>query len=109
MAFQNSYETDQGIVLPSAYFRITTIRADWHAGTAHIVVAIFKDAAARAENKEPVGYNKYTISPYPTPNVNASFDDLFSTTLLSQPDYNPLLSVYVWLMGLPENSGAVPV
>lgn len=74
MAIQKDFQTDSGIDLTNAYFRIDTFRGDRE--RTFLGVGVYVSQQAREEGKPPAGWLEFTL---PTPNTSSNmFADAYT-------------------------------
>lgn len=109
MAFKLEHTETTGAVWANAYHRVVIVNLDYAAEEAYIRVNIYKDQAARTENKEPVGISGFYINVANPDEGKPGFADIFATPRLSPAEQNPVKAAYSYVGSLPEYKTAVVV
>jgi hypothetical protein len=102
MALQKSYEDIHGSTHASAYAKIVDIRMNTLGKVAEVTLYVYKDAAARAAQKAPVGGKTYLVA-------GDDYDPIFSVGALDPADANPIKLAYGAIKAYPEWVGATDV
>ena len=85
----------------SAYHKITALSQDRTNNRMTIHISIYKDAAAKAGDKAPVGSASFR--------VDDSFDTYYANVVLDTENQNHVERSYVYLKTLDDYSGASDV
>jgi len=102
MSLQLSYEAPTGVTHASAYHKITSLSHNRTNDRMMIHVTIYKDAAAKAADKAPVGGASFRVS-------DADFDTYYANAVLDTVSQNHVERSYVYLKTLDEYDGASDV
>jgi len=97
MSLQLSYEAGTGATHASAYHKITNLSLRRQGDCTLIHVTIFKDAAAMAANKSPVGNASYRVvgDDYATYYANAVLDTVGQNVVERSYEYLKTLDGYI--------------
>ena len=102
MSLQLSYEAPTGATHSSAYHKITGLSQDRSSNRMTIHVSIYKDSAAKAADKAPVGSVAYRVA-------GSDFDTYYANSVLDTENQNHVERSYVYLKTLDDYSGASDV
>jgi hypothetical protein len=102
MALQLSYDAPTGVTHASAYHKITGLSQDRQSDRMMLHVLIYKDAAAKAADKSPVGSASYRVA-------DADYATYYANAVLDTVDQNHIERSYVYLKTLSDYSGASDV
>ncbi|KKN11061.1 hypothetical protein LCGC14_1030400 [marine sediment metagenome] len=114
MALQMEYEAATGAVYPNAYYRIIEVNCHWGREGGRIALVIYKDEAAREEDKQPVGEIGYPIAKEARLDedenvITPAFEDLYSVATFRKKKSDPLELAYLFIKELPEFEDAIDV
>jgi len=110
MALVQAYSTASGIDLPESYHRLEQVNLNYNNSSAHLQVAVYKDATARASGKQPVVTQTHDLLPkahvrQDTGDSIPAFGELFDVTKLDTN--NPVKTAYTFLKGLSKYQSAL--
>jgi len=102
MSLQLSYEASTGVTHASAHHKITNLSLRRQSSCALIHVTIFKDAAAMAADKSPVGNASHRVA-------GEDYATYYANAVLDTVDQNVVERSYEYLKTLDDYSGASDV
>lgn len=102
MALQKSYDDAFGNTNSTAYYRIVTVVNDCKNLVCNLVVAVYKDSAARQADKSALANLNYST-------VGDEYATYFAVSVLDVANHNIIKQAYTYLKSLAEYTGASDV